>query len=66
MGWNSWNRFRCKVDDRTIREMADAMVSSGMRDAGYVYLTIDDCWQAGRDGNGNIRRIRSGFLTCAG
>ncbi len=55
MGWNSWNRFRCKVDDRTIREMADAMVSSGMRDAGYVYLTIDDCWQAGRDGNGNIR-----------
>ena len=36
MGWNSWNHFRDKVDDKTIRATADVMVSSGMRDAGYV------------------------------
>lgn len=47
MGWNSWNRFRCHgLDERMVVETADAMVSSGMRDAGYVYVVIDDCWQA--------------------
>jgi hypothetical protein len=42
MGWNSWNHFHNKVDDATIRAQAEAMVSSGMRDAGYIYLNIDD------------------------
>ena len=42
MGWNSWNLFAGKIDDKTVREMADALVSSGMRDAGYIYLNIDD------------------------
>jgi alpha-galactosidase len=41
MGWNSWNKFRTKIDDRTVREIADAMVSTGMRAAGYVYINID-------------------------
>ncbi len=54
MGWNSWNKFGCDVNEKVIREMADAMVSSGMRDAGYQYIVIDDCWQIDRDSRGNI------------
>jgi alpha-galactosidase len=55
MGWNSWNKFAGRVSDAMIREMADAMVSSGMRDAGYIYVNIDDTWEgAHRDSNGNI------------
>lgn len=54
MGWNSWNRFHCDVSDQLIRQIADAMVSSGMRDAGYVYLNVDDCWMGTRDAQGNI------------
>ena len=54
MGWNSWNHFRDKVDDATIRRMADAMVSSGMRDAGYTYINIDDTWEGQRDAQGFI------------
>ena len=52
MGWNSWNLFAEKIDDKTIRTMADAMVSSGMRDAGYVYMNIDDTWEGVRDAQG--------------
>lgn len=54
MGWNSWNHFRRKIDDRTVRAQADAMVSSGMRDAGYVYINIDDTWEGERDAQGVI------------
>ncbi len=54
MGWNSWNNFGCNVSEVLIREMADAMVSSGMADAGYKYIVIDDCWQIDRDSSGNI------------
>jgi alpha-galactosidase len=54
MGWNSWNKFGCNVSDEMIRGMADAMVKSGMKDAGYQYVNVDDCWQASRDANGNI------------
>ncbi len=54
MGWNSWNAFHCHVSDDMIRGMADAMVSSGMKDAGYEYVVIDDCWQVSRDAAGNI------------
>ncbi len=54
MGWNSWNKFAGKVDDKTIRDMADAMVSSGMKDAGYIYVNIDDTWEGQRDAQGNI------------
>ncbi|HEX7362486.1 MAG TPA: glycoside hydrolase family 27 protein [Bryobacteraceae bacterium] len=55
MGWNSWNRFKGKVSAKLLREIADAMVSSGMRDAGYIYVNIDDTWQDSRDAQGNIR-----------
>jgi alpha-galactosidase len=54
MGWNSWNHFGCDVSASLIRETADAMVASGMRDAGYRYLVIDDCWQVARDGAGKL------------
>jgi hypothetical protein len=54
MGWNSWNHFRDKVDDATIRAQAEAMVSSGMRDAGYMYINIDDTWEGERDSSGII------------
>ena len=54
MGWNSWNKFGCNVSEQLIRETADAMVSSGMRDAGYQFIVIDDCWQVSRDANGTI------------
>src|SRR5579872_325006 len=54
MGWNSWNKFACNVDEEMIKSMADAMVASGMRDAGYQYVNIDDCWQVSRDSNGTI------------
>ena len=54
MGWNSWNKFGCDVNEKMIREMADAMVASGMMEAGYRYIVIDDCWQGGRDKEGNI------------
>lgn len=54
MGWNSWNKFGCNVSEQLIKEMADAMVNSGMKDAGYEYIVIDDCWQIDRDVNGNI------------
>src|SRR5450432_4147712 len=54
MGWNSWNKFGCNVSDELVRGMADAMVKSGMKDAGYQYIVIDDCWQVSRDASGNI------------
>ena len=55
MGWSSWNKFAEHIDDKTIRAMADALVSSGLRDAGYVYVNIDDGWQGTRDANGALR-----------
>src|SRR5579864_334154 len=54
MGWNSWNKFACNVSEDLIKGMADAVVKSGMKDAGYVYVNIDDCWQVSRDAGGNI------------
>ncbi len=69
MGWNSWNRFGCNVSEQMIREMADAMVSSGMAAAGYEYIVIDDCWQVERDADGNIvpdpERFPSGMKALA-
>ena len=53
MGWNSWNWFAEKVTDKDVRQAADLLVSSGMRDAGYVYINIDDSWEGTRDTNGN-------------
>ncbi len=52
MGWSSWNKFAEKIDDLTVRAMADLMVSTGLRDAGYLYVNIDDGWQGERDAKG--------------
>ena len=52
MGWNSWNKFGCNVSEELIKSMADAMAASGMKDAGYQYVVIDDCWQVSRCENG--------------
>ncbi|HEX6814158.1 MAG TPA: glycoside hydrolase family 27 protein [Gemmatimonadaceae bacterium] len=69
MGWNSWNHFSCNVSEQTIRETADAMVVTGMRDAGYRYVVIDDCWQVARDANGALvadpQRFPSGIKALA-
>ena len=54
MGWNSWNRFACNVNEDLVKSAADALVSSSMKDAGYQYVVIDDCWQLNRDAAGNI------------
>jgi len=54
MGWNSWNFFDCRVTEANIKRMADAMASNGMKEAGYEYIVIDDCWQKSRDKDGYI------------
>jgi alpha-galactosidase len=54
MGWNSWNKFQGDVNDYVVRQIADAMVSTGMAAAGYEYVIIDDTWQASRDAYGDI------------
>jgi alpha-galactosidase len=69
MGFNTWNKFGCDVSDELVRGMANAMVKSGMKDAGYQYIVIDDCWQVERDANGNIiadpQRFPSGIKALA-
>jgi alpha-galactosidase len=69
MGWNSWNHFGCDVDEKLIRDTADAMVASGMSDVGYEYINIDDCWHGARDSNGFIQpdpeRFPSGMKALA-
>ena len=54
MGWNSWNKFACNINENIIKEIADKMVETGLRDAGYVYINIDDCWHGKRDSLGFI------------
>jgi alpha-galactosidase len=70
MGWNSWNRFGCNIDESLIRSTADSLVSTGLRDAGYKYVNIDDCWMAStRDAQGrlqpNATRFPSGIKALA-
>jgi len=55
MGWNSWNHFACKVTAADVRGAANAIVSNGMKEAGYIYVNIDDTWEGERDEKGNIR-----------
>ncbi len=61
MGWNSWNLVEAEVSDPLIREIADAMVSTGMRDAGYQYIIIDDFWVGGRDATNHLFPDRQRF-----
>jgi alpha-galactosidase len=55
MGWNSWNHFAEKVTDSDVRAAADMLVSSGMRDVGYIYVNVDNTWEGTRDEHGIIR-----------
>lgn len=61
MGWNAWNTFGCHVSEKLVKEIARAMVRTGLRDAGYKYLVLDDCWMGGRDKNGNLIANRARF-----
>src|ERR1700710_2941212 len=54
MGWNSWNTFKKNPSEALIEQMADAMISTGLKNAGYSYINIDDFWSKGRDENGKI------------
>jgi alpha-galactosidase len=62
MGWNSWNTFGCNINETLIRQMTDAIVSTGMRDRGYQYVVVDDCWfNPNRDSAGNLQGDPSRF-----
>ncbi|MGA1799786.1 alpha-galactosidase [Sphingomonas sp. 4RDLI-65] len=61
MGWNSWNKYGCKVTEQVIRDTADAIAASGMKAAGYGYVVIDDCWHGARDKDGFITADASKF-----
>ncbi|XP_019412785.1 PREDICTED: alpha-galactosidase 1-like isoform X2 [Lupinus angustifolius] len=62
MGWNSWNHFSCQIDEKMIRETADALVSTGLSKLGYTYVNIDDCWaELIRDDKGNLVAKNSTF-----
>ena len=69
MGWNSWNTFMSRIDEKTIKEIADAMLSQGLADAGYEYLIIDDSWsERERDSEGNLKvnftKFPNGMKAC--
>jgi alpha-galactosidase len=69
MGWNSWNKFACNVSEDLIKSVADVIASNGMKEAGYQYVVIDDCWQVSRDEDGFIvadpQRFPSGIKALA-
>jgi alpha-galactosidase len=69
MGWNSWNKFACNLNENLIKSVADSIATNGMKEAGYEYVVIDDCWQIKRDENGNIvadpQRFPSGIQALA-
>ena len=69
MGWTSWNKFGCDINEDVIKKAADAMVASGMKAAGYQYVVIDDCWHGARDAHGDIqpdaKRFPSGIKVLA-
>lgn len=66
MGWNSWNHFGCGINENLIKQTADLLVSTGLAAKGYKYVNLDDCWQASRDGKGEIvpdKNFPSGMLS---
>jgi len=63
MGWNSWNLFEGDVSEKLVKEIADAITTSGMREAGYEYIVIDDLWVGGRDAKNELYAERISFPT---
>jgi alpha-galactosidase len=66
MGWNSWNKFACNINETLFKSTADEIISLGLLDAGYNYLNLDDCWMNTNrtaDGHliGNTTRFPSGI-----
>jgi alpha-galactosidase len=61
MGWNSWNKFGSNVSEKLVKSVADAVAKNGMKDAGYQYINIDDCWMDGRDSGGKLKANASTF-----
>jgi alpha-galactosidase len=61
MGWNSWNKLACNISETSIKAAADSMVRSGMKDVGYQFVNVDDCWMNGRDSAGNIQWDKTRF-----
>jgi len=61
LGWNSWNHFGCNINENLIKNTADALVSTGLKKAGYVYLNLDDCWAETRDADGIVHEDAKAF-----
>ncbi|TPX48628.1 alpha-galactosidase [Synchytrium endobioticum] len=62
MGWNSWNRYKCDdLNEEVVKRSADAMVAKGLKDVGYVFVNLDDCWQVDRDADGRIIEDKQKF-----
>jgi alpha-galactosidase len=61
MGFNTWNKFACDIDENIIRTIAKAMVDSGLKDLGYEYINLDDCWAMSRNETGFIKEDMQGF-----
>ena len=61
MGWNSWNKFACNIDEQLIKQTADAIISTGLAAKGYNYVNLDDCWQVSRDSSSNIQEDKTKF-----
>jgi len=62
MGWNSWNAYGCNgLNEAVVKSMADAFIATGMKDAGYEYVNLDDCWMDGRDASGKLKWNASKF-----
>ncbi|QRV89573.1 hypothetical protein RhiJN_17591 [Ceratobasidium sp. AG-Ba] len=58
LGWNSWNAYRCDINDAKVRAAANQFVSLGLKDAGYKYVNIDDCWSDINGRDGSTKRIK--------
>lgn len=54
MGWDNWNAFQCDVNESLLLNTARAMVDYGLRDLGYQYIVLDDCWSIGRNESGYL------------
>lgn len=65
MGWDNWNAFQCNVNESLLLNTAQAMVDYGLRDLGYQYIVLDDCWSIGRNSSGYLveNRESSSYLT---
>jgi alpha-galactosidase len=61
MGWNSWNHFGCGINEQLIKDTAKTIANSPLKDAGYIYINLDDCWQLTRDAQGNVHEDPKAF-----